>query len=266
MRRIWITIMALSLFVISAASLAGCERLHILSGSGTTINQNFSLEDFTQISAAWTFNVEISQGAAYSVNITVDDNLQGYLEVAKEGDTLKIGMKNGYSYNSTHFKAVVTMPRLTELSLSGASKGDASGFNSADDFILNVSGASQATFTSMVVNKLTLDISGASRATGSVNASGNASLQASGASNIELTGKAVDANIESSGASKVDLTAFTVRDANVNISGASNATVSALGTLSGEVSGASRLYYTGAPTLGNIQTTGASSVSKSSLY
>jgi ribosomal protein L31 len=53
-----------------------------------------------------------------------------------------------------------------------------------------------------------------------------------------------------------------VQDAHAEISGASNATVNASGTLSAEVSGASHLYYTGSPTLGDIETSGASSVNK----
>lgn len=235
---------------------------HIVSGSGNTIDKTYDFSDFTAISAGWTFNVTVTHGDAYSVKVTIDDNLETYLDVSQDGVTLKLGMDNGYIYHNTHLKAVVSTPRLTRLTLSGASKGTASGFNLADDFILNVSGASQANFTNMTVNKLTLDISGASRASGNVNASGNASLQASGASSITLSGKAVDADIESSGASTVNLTDFAVRDARINVSGASNATVSATGTLSGNVSGASRLYYTGNPTLGNIDTSGASSVSK----
>jgi hypothetical protein len=259
MRRIWIVLTALCLILTSAAFFAGCD---IIVGSGKTVSQDFSFSDFTQVSAGWTFNVEVSQSAAYNVSVTVDDNLQSYLEVTQDGDTLKIDLKSGNIYNKTHLKAVVTMPRLTELTLSGASKGSVSGFNSTDDFVLNVSGASQATFTNMTVNKLSMDITGASRASGSVNGTGNASLKASGKSNITLSGKAVDADVESSGVSTVDLTEFLVRDASVNVSGASNATISAAGTLSGDVSGASHLYYTGTPTLGDIHTSGASSISK----
>jgi hypothetical protein len=95
-----------------------------------------------------------------------------------------------------------------------------------------------------------------------VNAGGNAVLQANGASTITLSGQALDADIESSRNSKVDLTNFVVRDAYASVSGASNATVNATGTLSGDISGASHLYYTGTPTLGDINTSGASSVSK----
>jgi hypothetical protein len=154
------------------------------------------------------------------------------------------------------------MPRLDALTLSGASKATAAGFDSGADFILNVSGASQATVTGLKVDKITMDISGASRAGGDIDAAGDATLQASGASNINITGKAVEGDIESSGANTVNLAGFAVNDARVNISGASNATINATGAISGDVSGASRLYYTGDPSLGAVHTSGASSISK----
>lgn len=261
MRKMTIALTALTLMLAVGLS-AGCQVFHIVSGSGNTIDKTYDFRDFTAISAGWTFNVTVTHGAAYSVKVTMDDNLETYLDISQDGGTLKLGMDNGYIYHNTHLKAVVSTPRLTRLTLSGASNGNASGFSSADDFILHVSGASQATFNNMTVNKLSMEISGASRASGSVNAGGNAVLQASGASSIELSGKAVDADIESSGASTVNLSDFLVRDARVNVSGASNATVHASGTLSGDVSGASRLYYVGSPALGKIDTSGASSVSR----
>jgi post-segregation antitoxin (ccd killing protein) len=171
-------------------------------------------------------------------------------------------MRDGYTYINSHLKAAVTMPRLTGVTLSGASRCSASGFNSAEDFVLNVSGVSQATFTALLVNKLTLDISGASRVNGDVDSKGDATLQASGASNIEITGKTVKLIVEESGASTVNLLNFAARDVQVNISGASNATINATGIVSGDISGASRLYYTGTPALGDIHTSGASSISK----
>ncbi len=262
MSRILIIFMAVCLVLIATVFFTSCESLHVLVASGKTVSQSFALMDFTRISTGWTFNVQVSQSEVYAVVIAVDDNLKDYLEVSKDGETLKIGMKKGYRYNDTHFKAMVTLPRLGELTISGASKGSVADFTSSGDFILNVSGASQSNLTNMGVNKLVLDISGASRASGCVNASGDARLQASGASDIELTGKAGNVDIESSGASTVNLTDFTVGDASVNLSGASNATVNASGTLSGDISGASHLYYIGMPTLGSIHTSGASSINK----
>jgi hypothetical protein len=245
--------------VIMTAAFASCA---IKVGSGRTVDQTYAYTGFTAVSVGWNFTLDVTRGDAYSVTVTVDDNLTDYLTVSKNGDTLEISLRNGFAYTSTHLKAEVTTPRLTAATLSGASKGNISGFNSADDFKLGVSGASQATLADMSVNKLTLDVSGASRATGDIKASGNTDIQVSGASTVRITGSGVDADIESSGASTADLTDFAVRDARVDVSGASNSTVKASGEISGDVSGASHLYYIGNPTLGSLHTSGASSITR----
>ena len=69
--------------------------------------------------------------------------------------------------------------------------------------------------------------------------------------------------IEGSGASSLDLADFTVDTAEVRLSGASEATVNALERIDPvDVSGASRLRYLGDPSLGEVSTSGGSSVDK----
>ncbi len=258
MRRIsvWLLITAALTLV-----LAGCSIFGIIVGSGKLTSQDYALADFTQVEASHTFNVTITRAAAFSVKVTYDDNLASYLEVSRDGDTLRLGMKPGHQYTSVTLRAEVTMPRLTRLNLSGASKGSAAGF-SGDDLKLDISGASTAELANMTVGGLDVEVSGASTARGAVAASGNARLEASGASTIELTGKAQDATIGASGASHANLPDFIVRNADVNLSGASTGAVNLTGTLSGDLSGASHLDYYGTPTLGNVKTSGASSISK----
>jgi len=55
---------------------------------------------------------------------------------------------------------------------------------------------------------------------------------------------------------------FHVNDANVELSGASHATVYVAGRLDVSASGFSSLQYLGNPTLGNIDTSGGSTVTK----
>ena len=60
----------------------------------------------------------------------------------------------------------------------------------------------------------------------------------------------------------MDLSNFPANNANVNLSGASSATIKLDGRLDADISGASHLYYIGEPTMGNIVTSGGSTVSK----
>jgi hypothetical protein len=64
-----------------------------------------------------------------------------------------------------------------------------------------------------------------------------------------------------SGASSLKLDDFTVGNANVDFSGASSGTINLDGRLDADLSGASRLWYIGEPTMGTIDTSGASTIS-----
>ena len=52
------------------------------------------------------------------------------------------------------------------------------------------------------------------------------------------------------------------QDKGIGLSGASDGTVNLTGTLDADVSGASKLRYYGNPTMGDIETSGASSIKK----
>jgi len=133
------------------------------------------------------------------------------------------------------------MPDLRALKFSGATKGTITGFSSSNDF--------------------NLDLSGASNLEGDIQA-GDAVVVLSGASKAKLEGSAKDINVNASGASGIDLSRFPVNNAQVLLSGASNGTVNLNGRLDADLSGALKLSYIGEPTMGDINTSGASTLSK----
>jgi hypothetical protein len=97
--------------------------------------------------------------------------------------------------------------------------------------------------------------------TGSLTA-GNIEFDISGASTVQLDGSANDIDANLSGASQLNLEDFPVNNADINFSGASSGTVNLGGSLDANLSGASRLWYIGEPTSTDINTSGASTVSK----
>ena len=136
-------------------------------------------------------------------------------------------------------EAEITMPELTGLELSGATRGTVSGFDSTEG--------------------LTVQVSGASRLSGDIQA-GDVRFDVSGAGRVTLSGSGEDAVIGASGASHMDLADFPVVDANVEASGASTVTVNASGRLDADASGASHVKYLGSPSLGTVDTSGGSSI------
>ncbi|UCE29385.1 MAG: DUF2807 domain-containing protein [Candidatus Bathyarchaeota archaeon] len=211
-----------------------------VDGSGNLIAQENDLSDFTTVDVGNAFDIEITQSNSYSINITADDNLFDYIEVFKTGEKLTIRLMSGYSYRFVTTRAEITMPGLYELQCSGATHGTVVGFNSSHEFVLGLSGASSLN--------------------GDFTTSEDAQFTLSGASFVELEGAANDLGTSASGASHLDLEDFPVHNADVNLSGASHATVNLDGELDGNLSGASHLLYTGDPTTIDVSTSGFSTV------
>jgi len=245
---------------LTSGLLAGCVG-GVVKGSGNLDTQEFNFSDFARVEVGYAFEVEITQSSSYSVSITADDNLFDYILVSKQGTTLKIRLEPALYYAFTKLQAKITMPQLYGLTLSGATRGTVSGFSSTDNIDIGVSGASSLNLVEMSVGDVEFDISGASRVTGDITA-GDAEFDVSGASTVQLEGSANDIVVDASGASHVKLAAFPVSNADVTLSGASSGTVNLDGRLDADLSGASKLLYIGEPTMGTINTSGASTLSK----
>jgi hypothetical protein len=225
-----------------ALSILACQvgGFPPIGGSGNVVTQEMPLTGFDEVAVSHAFGVDIRQGDTFSVVVRVDDNLVQSLEVVKEGNTLKIGLKPGQSVRNATLQAEVTMPELAGLDLSGASQVTITGLTSAK-------------------RVLVVDTSGASHLRGDIEA-GNASFDLSGSSEVTLSGSAQDVTIDASGGSEADLSAFSVVDANVEASGGSQVTVNVSGRLDADASGGAEVYYLGSPTLGTIKESGGSEV------
>jgi hypothetical protein len=248
--------LVLAVIISTPVITAGCA---VVTGSGEVVTREFSYTDFTRLEVDYAFNAEITQADSYLIKISLDDNLFEYLVIEQSGDTLQITMQPGNIYSKTQQRAVITLPDLERLELSGASKAAVSGFTSSHDLQIKISGASQMDISDVVSGNAFLDLSGASNIEGTFTVK-DIVLEVSGNSTVSLAGSAENISLTASGASQVDLAALKINNAWFDLSGASQATVNASGQLSGDLSGASLLEYLGDPTLGNFTSSGGSSV------
>jgi hypothetical protein len=249
--------LVLALVLALVFALAGCGG--VVVGSGDLVDRAYDFEGFTRVDVSQQFEVEVVRGDASAVNVTVDDNLVDRLEVSLEGDTLRIALEGGTVYQGTTQRATVTLPELFGMSLSGASQGSVAGFDSGDPLELELSGASTLELVDVSAGDGSFGVSGASHLEGEV-ALAAVAMELSGASRATLVGLGEAADLRASGASKLELGGFTLENAQVELSGASSATVDVSGTLDVEASGASNLRYEGDPSLGRVETSGASSI------
>lgn len=257
MKKVVMLMVAVLLLSCLAAGCYGAVR-----GSGNLETRDFDYSNFTRIEVGNAFEVKVVRSDSFGISITMDDNLFDYLNVSRSGETLKIKLKSGYGYVSHTAIAEITMPELRKLDFSGATDGTVSGFNSAQDLAVGLSGASSLEMLSMAAADVDFELSGASHLTGGITTDGYVRFNISGASSVVLSGSADDLDADVSGASSLALDDFPVSNASIEMSGASSGTVNLDGILDANLSGASHLYYIGEPTLGDIETSGASSISR----
>lgn len=254
-----------------------------------TVTKDYNLRNFTGISASGIFKVEVSKGP-FSVSVECTETIAPYVKVRVVGNSLVLGLENMPNSVSrrlkgdTVLKAYVSMPKLSNVKLSGASGiilndhfdlgGDVfycelSGASSAKGVRvssrkanLDMSGASNGDFmldcdsfsTSMsgasvakfdvVADGVTIEVSGASKASGKVDTD-NLSLESSGSSLTDLSGRARRMTVEGSGVSKFSLSSLECGKASAELSGSSTARMDVADELKVELSGASSLLYNG---------------------
>jgi hypothetical protein len=113
----------------------------------------------------------------------------------------------------------------------------------------------------MEAGETRIEANGASHVKGTLDMA-DGRMEASGASVIELRGHGGNIRVEANGASSARLGEFSATDADIRLSGASNASVNLKGKLDADLGGASRLTYGGEVSLGKLQVTGASTLKR----
>ncbi|MFC2056641.1 GIN domain-containing protein [Chloroflexota bacterium] len=248
----------LTVALLSSGLLAGCREVAI-KGSGKLQTVQYNYSDFTHVDVSNAFTIDIAQSSSYSVEVTIDDNLLKYIEVSKEGKTLKMGLKAVTLLWPITLEAKITMPNLRGLVLSGATRGTVSSFSSTENLGIELSGASSLDLVDVSAGDVKFNVYEASKVAGNLIAD-DTEFNIDGASTVQLEGSADDMAVDANGASRVELAGFTVENVDIKFSGASIGTVNVDGRLDADLSGASALSYFGKPTKGTIKTSGASTL------
>jgi hypothetical protein len=233
---------SLWIIVIVLLGVVGASVYYFWFWPGDLRIEEMDFRDFTAVDVSQAFEVSITQSSSYSVTITADQKIFDDIEVTQTGNTLVIGFEPGSVPGGLRRTAKITMPDLTQVMLSGATQGTAEGFSTSEAFVLLLSGASSLELIDITV--------------------GDAEIAVSGASTLNAGGTANDLVSLVSGASNVDFSNFPVNNADIAVSGASHATINVAGRLDADVSGASTLEYIGEPTMGDINTSGDSTLKK----
>ena len=210
-------------------------------GNGKVVTQDRTVGEFTNIDVSGAIQVRITQASPAALKITTDENLMEYVEVKVDGKTLVIQSKSGYNLDpSEEVTVFISAPAFNEINISGASNVIAEGSISGNEMSLHASGASEIKMEVKLL-KLTSELSGAST--------------------LNLKGEAKEFFTDASGASKILCLDLNTENTELDLSGASNASITAEKELKIEASGASNVEYRGNANI-NQKSSGASNVKK----
>lgn len=235
-----------------------------MAGSGNMTSRQFTVPGFTSVSVADGFNANITYADFFMVRVTTDDNLMESINVTSMNGTLYVGINKGASIAPTSLRLDVSMPAITGIDLSGATNGALSSFPMQTRVSMMLSGASSLNVTQAMVGSFTASLSNASVLRGYLSCGGWApsTFILSGGSSVVLSGIGGDMTMDATGGSSLELLGMAAYDVTAVLSGGSSAKVNMDGTLNADLSGGSSLRYTGSPTMGNILTSGGSSISR----
>jgi Putative auto-transporter adhesin, head GIN domain len=233
--------LGLLLIVVAVFAVSGCNGIGpSRTASGKAASKRLDASGVTRLDIAYGFDVGVTLGQPEAVTVTYDDNLADLLDVGVDNRTLRLQLKpHGTITNRPTLRAQVTVRRLQEVRVAGASAVDIAGPVQNPGLRLVVSGGSR------VAADLGLD---------------RADATVSGSSHLELTGTASTLKVDGSGASHLQLAQLNLQHLDIRLSGASHANVQADQTIAAQLSGASRLTYKGTPRFTKQDTSGSSTI------
>ena len=117
-----------------------------VEASGVITTRDTTVSPFTKLSVSGPLDVTFTQSAEQpSVKITTSDNIQEYVEVKIEGNTLKVGLNDGSARISEDIKVEIEGPAVDALKLAGSVDFTCVALGvEAVDFEMEVSGSTDA--------------------------------------------------------------------------------------------------------------------------
>lgn len=203
------------------------------------------VKGFNAINVSNAFDVYLTQGKEEGVAVSASETkFRDRIKVEVKDGVLQIRYENGLHWNSgkMKLKAYISYTNIDRLTVSGA----------CDVFVLG----------KMTAPKLDITLSGASDLKGELEIT-DLMVNVSGASEMKVSGKATKLDVDASGASDFKGYDFTTNNCTAKATGASSVQITVKETLNAHASGASDIHYKGEARIGEMKSSGASSISKS---
>ena len=248
----------------------GCSRMQQNNEkavhNGTTAVKMFAVEPFAAITSTGCINVVMSSQKGDSVRVETLDKVMPLVHVLSKDGWLCLSMDAAKDLKDVSVNVTVPyVENMQRLSIFGACTFTAEAPVNGQTLRICVTGASTASIANAGVREVDAKVSGASILELGNVTSDNFRANVSGASYLSAAGVSESCNILVSGASKADLKNVETQKSDVQISGASKAEITAMESVAGNVSGASKLITFG-KAAHSVSSSGASKIRKNAYW
>lgn len=132
------------IILMSAATISSLlcfSALNAQAGNNDKISKSFDYEGFSEIEIAGVYNLDVKVGGDFGIDLSGREKEMKRVEVEMKGDTLILSQKKrkGWGGNQKGIDAVITLPVLSEIEVSGVVDGAIDGVDS-ENFVVEVSG------------------------------------------------------------------------------------------------------------------------------
>jgi len=235
----YLLILVLATATISSGYIAQARNAG--DDSDTTIAPMVGPFSAVDIDATLKVTVNITEGSTPGLKITGSEKVLGQLETTVEHNTLVISTKHHRKIkfaDHDHLEAVITLPSLKAVTISGSSNVIVHGNLGGPKFGLDISGSGKITIDNLNVTDFMTDISGSG--------------------NVTVSGGSVSmARYDISGAGKISSFDLSAQSVFVDISGSAKGEINVTNQLAIACSGASSIVYKGHPASFKNENSGA---------
>lgn len=210
--------------ILCVATLLGACKEDL--GPYKEVTRAYPLDNFSQLTMESGLRVDVQAGNTFSVAVRGNEEDVNDLVLTVRQGVLYAQYKNSRRRNRYDTFVTITMPTIQAVNFSGAVKATITGF--------------------LHLNELSVELSGASK----TDYKGNVNLVKSilsGASTLTMTGEGKKLVSELSGASQLEAYDYPADEADLDVSGASEARIRINDMLKVKASGASKVRYRGNP-------------------
>ena len=130
-------------------------------GEMTTVNRDLSGFNSIEINGSW--EIDVSRGDQWQVELSYPENYEGEFEVSVDGDHLSLDSAAPRSFfggRDAQYAANIVMPELVEVEVAGSSQVTLSGFE-GEHLMIDAAGATQITGEDGRYGELELSVAGA---------------------------------------------------------------------------------------------------------